>query len=524
MPQEDLQHPELVRTRRQWKLGRALARVRRDFGRAGRSPTAPCETEIILVNGFIVLVVGLVSFLLVRTMLHGAATNGERLAAEAKRDVVGIAARLQVETLFTERWLAQTAAEPKNVDAMRGQLNQKAAIDLCDQLKGGGPKADFVALTSDKGIVLGRDHGTQMRDQDLAGPGEDAPLRGLAQAIATGHTGSELWHGDLDYVTSYVGVRDPATGKPLGAIVLGRTVSGTLAAVNEEMRETTAPLAMARLNSKSNNAETDLVKVGSAGGREDILYNAISVDGPVRNAIKAAENQPTSIQQDDAMITSAPLARLSAGGRTAILIFAAPATLIDTGSIAPSILGVMGLGIVLVIIGGWLLGNYISRPINTLEEGLLAILNGQADKRFELDHAELGGLAFRIDQLLNQLMGVEEDTTDAEGRVSKPPSAAHFSDAMSVDERRAGGEGTVDDDAAKALAAEPAAAYYARLYREYIVARKSIGEPTDHITEQAFSERIQSMEKDVAQRTGGPVRYQVETQGKEVKLLAIKLG
>ena len=47
-----------------------------------------------------------------------------------------------------------------------------------------------------------------------------------------------------------------------------------------------------------------------------------------------------------------------------------------------------------------------------LEEGLLAILNGQADKRFELDHAELGGLAFRIDQLLNQLMGVEEDPTD----------------------------------------------------------------------------------------------------------------
>ena len=73
---------------------------------------------------------------------------------------------------------------------------------------------------------------------------------------------------------------------------------------------------------------------------------------------------------------------------------------------------------------GWLLGNYITRPINMLEEGLLAILNGQADKRFELDHAELGGLAFRIDQLLNQLMGVEEDTTDDEGRVSRSPSAA----------------------------------------------------------------------------------------------------
>jgi len=92
---------------------------------------------------------------------------------------------------------------------------------------------------------------------------------------------------------------------------------------------------------------------------------------------------------------------------------------------------------------------------------------------------------------------------------------------MSVEERP---EGAADDAAAKALAAEAPAAYYARLYKEYIAARKSIGEPTDHITDQAFSDRIQSMEKDVAQRTGAPVRYQVATQGKEVKLLAIKLG
>ena len=93
----------------------------------------------------------------------------------------------------------------------------------------------------------------------------------------------------------------------------------------------------------------------------------------------------------------------------------------------------MALGLILVVAGGWFLGNYISRPIAALEEGLLMILNGQTDKRFELDHAELGGLAFRIDQLLNQLMGVEEDNTDDEGRVSKAPTAANFGDALSVD-------------------------------------------------------------------------------------------
>ena len=113
--------------------------------------------------------------------------------------------------------------------------------------------------------------------------------------------------------------------------------------------------------------------------------------------------------------------------------------------------------LILVGAGAWLLGSYISRPINMLEEGLLAILNGQSDKRFELDHAELGGLAFRIDQLLNQLMGVEEDNTDDEGRPSNAPTAANFREAMSVDGSGAsagGNEAGLDAAALRRLAAE----------------------------------------------------------------------
>jgi hypothetical protein len=190
------------------------------------------------------------------------------------------------------------------------------------------------------------------------------------------------------------------------------------------------------------------------------------------------------------------------------------------------IVGAVAVGIILVLVGGWLLGNYITRPINMLEEGLLAILNGQADKRFELDHAELGGLAFRIDQLLNQLMGVEEDTTDAEGRVSMSPSAANFNDALSVDDKRmtqGGGEMTMDPDAVRRLASEPAAAYYSRIYREYVTAKRAIGEPTDHISEQAFAARIQGMEQEAAQKYGRPVRYQVQARNREVVLLAVPL-
>jgi hypothetical protein len=176
------------------------------------------------------------------------------------------------------------------------------------------------------------------------------------------------------------------------------------------------------------------------------------------------------------------------------------------------------------VLGGWLLGNYVTRPIDMLEEGLLAILNGQTDRRFELDHAELGGLAFRIDQLLNQLMGVEEDNTDTEGRVSVPSKP--FTDALEVDPRRmtqSAAELTMDPEAIRRLAAEPPAQYYGRLYREYVAAKKGIGESADHVTEQAFAARMQSMEADAAQKYGRPVRYQVQARGHEVVLVAVPL-
>src|SRR5579859_3970997 len=121
-------------------------------------------------------------------------------------------------------------------------------------------------------------------------------------------------------------------------------------------------------------------------------------------------------------------------------------------------------------------------------------------------------------------MGVEEDTTDAEGRASMAPDAANFTDALAVDDKRmTQSSGELDPESIRALAMEQPAQYYARLYREYIAAKRTIGEATDHITEQAFAARIQGMEQESAQKYGRPVRYQVQARNKEVVLLAVPL-
>jgi hypothetical protein len=167
-----------------------------------------------------------------------------------------------------------------------------------------------------------------------------------------------------------------------------------------------------------------------------------------------------------------------------------------------------------------LLDNYISRPISEIEDGLLAIMNGRTDRRFEIEHAELGGLVFRLNSLLNQLLGVQEDETDDQGRPSRAPEAASFQDALSVDERMAADGGVAD----AALRDEPADVYYRRIFDDYISAKRSLGDPTDNITLPAFVERIQASEREMTEKHGKPVRYKIEVRGREVVLLAVPLG
>jgi hypothetical protein len=207
-----------------------------------------------------------------------------------------------------------------------------------------------------------------------------------------------------------------------------------------------------------------------------------------------------------------------------VVIAAMPTALVPSlnGLLMP-IFGVTAMGLVMVIIVGSLLGNYLSRPISELEDGLLAIINGNQTIRFQIEHPELGGLVFRINSLLNALMGVQEDDTDEQGRPSTAPTATHFQEALSVDESSIASR-QVNGDVARTLAGEPAEHYYRRLFDEYIAAKGRIGDPVDGLQMAAFVERIQATEQGLGAKYGCPVRHLLEVREGGIVLVAIPLG
>lgn len=479
------------------------------------------RNKIIAVNAVIVIILGLLSFFIVRQQVIAATSSSTLLSERAKRDVQGASARLQVDALRAERWIASKAIEPATKDAVSRATpaaRGDAATAVCDAILAqakqqftSSPPA-LVMVVDSQGKIVGRNGSSLSRGDDI---GTAYPL--LKAAISKGQSGADVWvskERSDQFLAVYAPIRDDHGH----GVVLGMPINDELAAVNEA----TAGRGLVLMVPAGDDVR---IAANSANTPEDTKATADKAKADVKNAFSTGKVVTTQV--GDTFVAAAPLEGLGDGKHAALVVVSPPSLIEGAQAMALPILGVMVLGLILVIVAGWFLGGYMATPIGDMEETLLAVINGQTDRRIELDHAELGGLAFRINQLLNQLMGIEEDTTDDQGRVSKAPTAADFRDAMAVDRSGGGGGGGGEPQLSpaqiQALATEPPAQYYARLYREYITAKKALGEETSHITEATFNTRIQGMEQDAAQKHGRAVRYQVHSNGKEVVLLAVPL-
>lgn len=451
--------------------------------------------KIIAIYSVVVAVVGLLAFALMRASIGDLVSNPDRARSEADRSASAAAAQLQLEALSLQRWLSEQEVSAREVftretpearsEAATNQANRMFSLAEAE-FKQSAPTV--VAFVDANGVGIGRNGSTLMRGDDL---GKAYPA--LADTIKKAKTGADVWVNKTrgeQLLVSYAAVRDPQ-GKALGGILIGTSLSD------------------GRLSSLSDSTSGRPIGIFvTAGDKLEIVAKSATVSGDI---LAAAPNLKGAAADRPAQLLGGPAGYATSGmglrgygdGKRAVLVAFAPVSIVESvTSMLWPILGATGLGLILVFVAGNMLGNYLSGPIVELEEGLLQIINGQGDRRFEIEHAEFGGLVFRINQLLNTLMDVPEDDTDAEGRPSHAPRQQDYQEAMAV--------GGGDEDA-----------YYDRLYSDYIDAKRQLGDAVDHITKDAFIQRMRQSAAEQSAQQGRPIRFRVEVQGREVKLLAI---
>lgn len=380
--------------------------------------------KIIIVNAAIVLVVGLLSYFLLVTSLSDVVSNPATRKSDVERALKSANARLALDALRLERWLAGQAASKEVTDVFAAgtdQAKSAAATAQANKIRDASvADAQFarmapslVLLVDSQGVALGRNGSALMRGDKL---GEI--YKSLAETLKSGQTGSDVWlnkQRQEQLLASYAPVRGE-NGAIVGALVVA------------------TPLSDERLTRTSELTSGRALMLGVLNGDSmEVIAKSSEVSGPMleasigdktRTAAKASTDSGNLTVVSDAMPDELFATQALSGygdGKNLILIAAVPASLVGSvnGLLWP-VFAVTGMGILLVVVGGFLLGNYIQSPVSEMEEGLLQVINGNANYRFELEHAELGGLVHRLNSLLNALMGVPE--TDDEGRPSAPPA------------------------------------------------------------------------------------------------------
>ena len=388
------------------------------------------RSKIIAVNAGIVTVIAILTYVLLQTSLKDVVANPVERKKEVAQALRAASAQLALDALRMERWLEHSASNESTRGVLglgTAEARSEAATAEANRVRDAAVSEpmfakmapSLVLFVDAQGVAIGRNGSAMMRGEQVT---KDYPS--LAEAIKSGTTGSAIWinkQRQEQMLASFAPLRSE-TGTVVGAIVIGTPLSDERLTRTSEL--TSGQTLMFALVSDKN---LSVIADSAAKPEEMTAAGDPTVLVAARQAVSSGSvTAADSVLQDRFYGASA----VDGYGKSdAVLIAALPSSLVGSlnGLLWP-VLAIAGLGLVLVVAGGVLLGNYISGPISELEDGLLAIINGQSDLRFQLEHPELGGLVFRINSLLNAMMGVAEDTTDDQGRPSQGPSAQGFQD------------------------------------------------------------------------------------------------
>jgi hypothetical protein len=490
--------------------------------------------KIVAGNLAVVVLLGLVAYLTVSGQLRSQRSNELESAIDNDRLLFDRSFRLSA--LEFEDFVAARAATRQMLDIFGGldldsrrtrayEAAEAIHAWLGDPARGRGAP-DIVVVVDETGRAIARNGARNV----MFGKALIPTIPALGTALKTGGSGHDVWLEDEQnkvLQTAIAPIRTE-TGTVLGALIVGYDLSNGLASSEGKLLgRDVAFIVDGKVygSSLEGGASRDLRAFlfgPSAASTKTVLTNQTNSTQPWR--VTLAGQEYTGVTARLPLASTVPVAFAVLGNRTLAMQLA------NTANVILIMLVVGGL---LVVGYGLAIANSIMRPIEAIEEDVLAVINGKTDLRLETDSPELGGLAFRINQLLNVMTGTEEASEDEEGKISVPPSEGHWKDAefsdkapVAVASSASSGSATaaadevVDDpEIAAKLAVESEDDYNDRIYREYVAAKQQLGENVQSIPKDRFCQRLKGRGDALLQKHGcRMVRFQVHTVNEQVVL------
>lgn len=480
------------------------------------------RTKIIAGNLVAVLVVGLVSYVVVSSQMTVAFVGEADARLGLDREVFERSWRLSgIELLDAARSQARQDASRDLFTSLQDTGRRERAKSRADQVASwleqrNRSRPEVVVITDSDGVVIARNqdirrmHGDDLRES----------LSTMADVLRTGEAALDVWafsEGQQKILQTAIAPILERDGSVVGTLVVGYDMSNGMAARHRDLLGREIAFVI----------EGGVYSSSLAGGHAEALRTALfdtEHQPATRGALGGQVSPPwTARLGDDDYVGVSGRLPSATSTTVAYVVMANLSAEAAKASPVRTILIMTLIGVLIVVIYGFLVANALLRPIEAMEEGVLAAINGRTDVRLEVESAELGGLAYRINQLLNVFTGTPE--ADDQGRISSPPEAWPAEGAAPGGARRSAApppsspEGDGDDALAAALGSEPEDAYYERIFREYVAAKQAAGEDVSSITKDRFVQRLQANEESLKKKHGcRMVRFQVQVRDTQVNL------
>jgi hypothetical protein len=454
------------------------------------------------------------------------------LEKRIEKDVEGRVKRAQQLLVQNASWegvglmkraetFARHASFPRALDTpnavQRAHIADEAFRQFLGELKQDEPKPDNLAIVDAKGDVAA------MLDVPRPDP-EDWKSRypAVAAALEKKQVSKDVW--DFRNAVMKVGVApiyDPITADVKGALVIFYALNAREAQLQSNL------LGMDVAYFFGDRVRATSFRRG--GNEEDVpkqqeLAKPLFEKGLAQQALDGnATVTQMKLGKEEYVVTAARLP-LNFSDKTsgAMVLMSLTAAMEPIGSVKMTIL-LLGLGALVVAILAMLVtSRLILGPAEEIELGVSEIINGNIDYTFKPAGADFDGLANALNVMLARLLGRPEpgdETFDENGNVQ---SAAKL--LLDEDAAAALGGTPATDPQVLALAQEPEANYFRRIFQEYLDARKGVGESIDGVTFESFSAKLRLNEANLKKKYNcKAVRFRVQTKNGQVTLKPIPI-
>ncbi len=426
--------------------------------------------------------------------------------------------------------LAAERARKPSVVAVTAKTEEtarrQAAFEECEVLNAAlqkmSRKADILAILDASGKVLARDlNANAMYGDDLR-----AKYPAVARALK-GEAVKDVW--TLADRMTQVGLAPIV--KPDGSVAGVLLIGFVLSAKQAQEKHDLLGAQIGYFHGGKMHASSFVAEGTGDNAKEDVtrtqLLNALLFQSPEKYADAALQKgAPTEIF------------RLTIEGRLYAGVAAPlPGNLADKtsgvvllASITDGLDGIKATGIKVILFGviailvalgaAVMTAKRFLAPLDKIELGVAEIMNGNIDYTFKPVGPDFEGLSNSLNVMLARLLGREEPNEEAV-EDEEAEERKWKAEQMLIDDS----DGAANPQAAAALAGEHEAAYYPRLFNEYITALRQIGRPVDGVSVPLFTAKLRLAEAGLKEKWEcRMVRFQVVTRGSDLVFRPVKIG